>query len=286
MGSDRIMDDADLRLLLGRAALDALERVGLDVEVRLHARSGDAQAAFQQIRERLVMAQERELVKMAALGVIGAGMAHEVRNVMTGVLGFAQVASQKFAEHPDEAKELLHSVERESVRCVQILNNFLHFTRRSEAVRAPVELATVAQSVAGVVEHRAQMIGVRVALELGEDVPPVMADANELRQVLLNLVLNAVQASERGGHVRIATARGHDGWAEVRVADEGRGIAPGDESKLFTPFFTTKPAGQGTGLGLYVSRGIVQEHGGTVAVESAAGRGTTFTVRLPPSGSR
>jgi signal transduction histidine kinase len=286
MGADLLMDEADLRLLLGRAALDALERAGLDVEVRLHARTGDAAAAFQRIRESLVIAQERELVKMAALGVIGAGMAHEVRNVMTGVLGFAQVASQKWAAHPDEARELLDTVERESVRCVQILNNFLHFTRRSEAARAPVELATVAQSVARVVEHRAQMIGVRVALELGEDVPPVMGDANELRQVVLNLVLNAVQASDRGGCVRIATARGDDGWAEVQVADEGRGIAPGDESKLFTPFFTTKPAGQGTGLGLYVSRGIVQEHGGTVAVHSQAGRGTTFTVRLPSSGRR
>jgi two-component system, NtrC family, sensor kinase len=275
-----IDDDARLRLLIQREALELLERAGLDVRVVLRARAGgDAPSVFTRIRGRLADVQERALAKMAALGLIGAGVTHEVKNVMTGVLGFAQIARRKWRDAPPEAAEVIATIERESARCVEVLHNFLHFTRKSE-VRAPVVVALLVRSVAAVVEHRAHLHGVRVAAKQVGDVPAVMGDSGELRQVLLNLVLNALQASERGGEVRIVSGTDPDGWAVVRVSDDGRGIAPGDEERLFAPFFTTK--NDGTGLGLYVSRGIVQEHGGTIAVASREGHGTTFTVRLPP----
>ena len=281
-GKITIDDETALRLLLQREALDLLEREGIEAEVVLRARDGDTAEAFASLRETLAGLQDRGLVKMAALGLVGAGVTHEARNAMTGVLGFTQLMLKKWPPQTQAAQELLQGIEREAGRVIQLLNNFLHFTRSGTGARGRVDLAEVAHALVQLVNHRAQMDGVEVKLDLDDNVPDVTGDAGELRQVLLNLVLNAVQASARGGEVRIQATRGGDGWAEIRVADDGCGIASAHESKLFSPFFTTKPSDQGTGLGLYVSKQIVEEHGGTIAVTSEVGRGTTFTVRLPP----
>jgi two-component system, NtrC family, sensor kinase len=281
-GKITIDDQAALRLLLQRDTLEVLERAGIEAEVVLRARAGDTAETFASLRETLAGLQDRALVKMAALGLVGAGVTHEARNAMTGVLGFAQLVMKRWPPQSPAALELIQGIERESGRVVQLLNNFLHFTGSGMGARDRVDIAEVARSVVQVVSHRAQMDGVEVKLIVEDGVPEVAGDAGELRQVVLNLVLNALQASARGGELRIQAARGGDGWAQIRVADDGHGIASVDESKLFSPFFTTKPSGEGTGLGLYVSKRIVEEHGGTIAVATEVGRGTTFTVRLPP----
>jgi signal transduction histidine kinase len=281
-----IEDEERLSALIDRDALEALDKEGLQVRLELSARSPrpgapegpDVRARFDRARQELAQRRDRLQVKMAALGLVGAGIAHEVRNVMTGVLGFAQVAHKKWDQR-DEAKELVSAIERESVRCVEVLNNFLHFTRGRDKAQGAVDLVEVLRSVAQVVRHQAQLRGVEVVLDAPR-APAVDGHAGELRQVVLNLVLNAIQATGRGGKVRLGV-RAEPGAAIIEVADTGQGISPSDQRKLFTPFFTTKPADKGTGLGLYVCRGIVQDHGGTIGVASALGAGTTFTVRLP-----
>jgi signal transduction histidine kinase len=221
--------------------------------------------------------------RMVAMGQVSAGVVHEVRNVMTGILGFAQVAQSQ----PDPARvaELLGLIERESMRCIDILSRFLDFARRVPRTPVPVDLGDVATGVAQLVGHRLSLAQVKLALELDAATPPIAGDPGALTQVLLNLLLNAMQAMPGGGNVRVRVQPDDGGGARVVIADDGHGIPAAVRGRLAEPFVTSKPPGQGTGLGLAVSLGIVREHGGTMTVESEEGHGTTFTLRFPAPGA-
>ncbi|HEY2747280.1 MAG TPA: HAMP domain-containing sensor histidine kinase [Polyangia bacterium] len=219
---------------------------------------------------------------LAALGQVAAGVTHEVRNVMTGVLGFAQVARKRVHSQPDSVAELLALIEAESRRCVDILTRFLGFTRVPAGDAVLVELAEVVDGVCKLMAHQLNLSRVKLEVALGDDVPRVRGDAAALKQVVLNLMLNAMQAHNGAdGRVRVEARRSADGGAELLVHDDGPGVPADVAARIFEPFFTTKEVGQGTGMGLAVSRDIVEEHGGTLTLAPNDGRGATFSVKLP-----
>ena len=221
-----------------------------------------------------------QLQKLAAIGQLGAGITHEVRNVMTGILGFAQVAQRK-VDDPKPTLELLRMIEQESLRCLDILAGFLEFSRPGPRARTSLDPAELIDGAARLVRHQLSTHHVRLELAARRGVPRVAGNRGELEQVLVNLLINAQHAMPDGGRVRIGAARAPDGFAVIEVADDGPGIPAPLQARIFAPYFTTKPAGQGVGLGLALSEGIVRAHGGTLTVASAPGKGATFTVRLP-----
>ncbi|MHB8876351.1 MAG: sensor histidine kinase [Myxococcaceae bacterium] len=232
----------------------------------------------------VAQAQLVESEKLAAFGQLAAGIAHEVKNPVAGIVGLAQVAKREL-EHPERAQELLGLIEAEGLRCAELLVSFLRFVRHEGGPRSVQELAlndTVA-SAARLVAHQLKASDVSLQLELDPRSPRVKGVQHELQQVLVNLALNSQQAMPRGGTVRIETGA-VDGWAEIRFSDSGPGISEAVRGRLFEPFQTGKP-GQGTGLGLWVSQGIIREHGGSITVASRKAVGTTFCIRLPSAGA-
>jgi signal transduction histidine kinase len=218
---------------------------------------------------------------MASFGQLGAGITHEVKNPLTAIRGFAQLAL-----HGDglssATKEALQIIDRESERCVSILQNFLAFARHDPGKRSLVAVESVAARSVKLMSHQAKTSGITVHEDYGPT-PPVTGSAGQLQQVLLNLLINALQALGTRGNVWVSSRTLNDGRAEVQVRDDGPGIPIDAQERIFEPFFTTKPAGTGTGLGLSVSRKIVRDHGGDLLVESSAGQGATFKLRLPPA---
>jgi two-component system NtrC family sensor kinase len=230
--------------------------------------------------------KEKQTESLAALGQVAAGVTHEVRNVMTGILGFAQVARRRLDDKPEAACELLGLIEKETQRCVDILTQFLSFTRPRGAPKVPVDVGEVIVSVGKLTNHQLNMNRVKLEVELEPALPLALADPSALKQVVLNLVLNAMHAvGDKGGHVQLRGRRGGDGMLELSVSDDGPGVAGDVAERIFEPFFTTKPVGQGSGMGLAVSREIVEEHGGTLRLEPpGAGGGAVFMIRLPVYG--
>jgi signal transduction histidine kinase len=267
-----------------RAATEVVGEGRFDVAVDLRPRDeiGDLARSFVQMAHALRRAQA-QLVrseKLAAFGQLGAGITHELKNPLTGIVGFAQIAQRKL-DHREKLTELLRLIEAEGLRCKDILVNFLKFARhQSGRDAAPVSVNELVQSSAKIFGHQLSMNGVTVKLELDESGPSVMVNSGELQQVLLNLAMNAQQAMSDGGEVRVTT-RGDGAFAEISIADTGPGIPEELRERIFEPFFTTKPAGEGTGLGLAISYGIVRDHGGTLSLGSEPGGGAVFVIRLP-----
>jgi two-component system NtrC family sensor kinase len=218
--------------------------------------------------------------KMAAVGQLAGGVAHEINNPLAGILAFTQLLMRETPPQGD-AYSFLKEIENSALRCKRIVENLLRFSRRSPiADREAVQLNEVIDNTLFLVEHQFQLKNVTIERDLGEDVPVVRANSNQIGQVLLNLLTNAFGAMPRGGRIVVRT------WGDSKaalvglsVSDDGLGIPPRYLSKIFEPFFTTKA--DGTGLGLAVSADIVQAHGGKILVESEEGRGSTFTVMLP-----
>jgi signal transduction histidine kinase len=223
------------------------------------------------------------LERLASLGQVSAGLTHEVRNVMTGVLGFAQVARTRLVDRPETVPGLLVQIEHEIGRCLDILNHFLGFTRPDAARSEPVALGAIVDAVVRLVRHQLAMSKVRLEVRAAEGLPLVEGNAEALKQVLLNLVQNAVQAMPDGGTVRITT-RAAANRVVLEVNDTGAGVPLPLRHKIFEPFFTTKALGEGSGLGLYICRSIVASHRGElefVAPSESARSGARFRVSLP-----
>ncbi len=219
--------------------------------------------------------------KLAAFGQLGAGIAHEVKNPLAGIQGIAQLSLRGLdPSHP--LAEPLATVEKEARRCRQIIDHLLKFARQERIALEPVDVRALVDDAAAIMRHQMALHGVQLGTEVESGLPPIRGSANQLQQVLMNLMLNAQQAlQDRGGNVQIEAGRADPDGVRILVRDDGPGIPQEIRARIFEPFFTTKPKGQGTGLGLSVSFGILREHGGSIAVESEPGHGTTFTIWLP-----
>ena len=216
--------------------------------------------------------------KLAAVGLLAAGIAHEINNPLSGVVGYSKLLLERSL--PEGVRQKVEKIAQSGERCRKIVEGVLLFSRQREGgERAPIDLRSLIDRVVGIGEYQWKMHNVRVLRER-DDAAVVHADADQLEQVALNLLSNAVDAMPRGGTVRINLACEGD---EVRfsVADEGHGIPAEVLPRIFDPFFSTKEIGKGTGLGLAISYGIVQDHGGDIVVESPHGQGARFTVVLP-----
>lgn len=224
-----------------------------------------------------------QAAKLAAVGEMAAGIAHELNNPLTSVTGFAELARDAIPEG-SETRQDLEIVIREAVRARDVVRRLLDFARQSESTRANTSLNEVIEDVVALSRHLMHTSGVELKLDLEKDLPWIMADTNQMKQVLLNLVHNALQAMPTGGELTIstrATSRAGREWVVVSVRDTGVGIPQLDQARIFEPFYTTKGDQGGTGLGLSVTYGIVTDHGGQIEVESQPGAGAKFTVWLP-----
>jgi two-component system NtrC family sensor kinase len=217
--------------------------------------------------------------KMASIGRLAAGVAHEINNPLTGVLTFAHLLRDK--EHITvEDREDLDLIIRETSRAAEIVQRLLDFARERPPVAELLDLNDVIHRTVALIRAQKAFDNIQIIERFAEDLPEVMGDANQLQQVFLNLALNACGAMKDGGELVFATKE-NDGCVYIDVVDVGCGIPPENLEKIFDPFFTTKPAGKGTGLGLSVSYGIVQRHGGRLDVVSVPDEGSTFSVVLP-----
>ncbi len=222
----------------------------------------------------------RRADRLAAVGKLAAGMAHEIRNPLASMSGSVQLLKEELVTASPEHRRLMDIILRETDRLNELITDFLLFARPGHPKREPVDLAALVEetaALAGTARDRAVSVDVRMERPL-----PLVGDARELRQVFWNLIVNAEQAMPRGGRVEVRGRLADAATIEVTVRDGGDGIAAKDLPKIFDPFFTTKP--NGTGLGLAIVHRIVQSHGGTIAVTSRPGTGTTFTLRLPAAG--
>ena len=224
-----------------------------------------------------------QAAKLAAVGEMAAGIAHELNNPLTSVTGFVELALEEVLEG-SEMHQDLEIVLREALRARSVVRRLLDFARQSESVRARASLNEIVEDVVALSKHLIHSGGVKLNLDLEVALPWVLVDINQMKQVLLNLVHNALQAMPNGGEMKVLTetvARSNRDWVVVSVMDTGVGISQADLARIFEPFFTTKGNRGGTGLGLSVTYGIVTDHGGRIEVESQPGSGSKFTVWLP-----
>jgi PAS domain S-box-containing protein len=217
--------------------------------------------------------------KMASIGLLAAGVAHEVNTPLTGISSYTQMLKEQVK--PEDLRfPLLDKIEKQTFRAAKIINNLLNFARSSTAEFDVLDVNKVVLEVISLLEHQLEKTRIRLVRELGESLPPVRGNENRLQQVFFNLILNARDAMPKGGWLTVKTYADGD-TIVAEVSDTGHGISREDVKRIYDPFFTTKGGGRGTGLGLSVSYGIVQEHGGAIFVDSAPGKGTTFQVALP-----
>lgn len=244
---------------------------------------GELAVAFNDMTRRIgeVTQQLNQADKLASVGRLAAGIAHEINNPLTGVLSYASLLRKRMGSDA-AACEDLDVIVRETIRCRGIIRELLDFARPTPPTRKPTDLNEVARRSISVVMSQLALNQVQLALDLAPDLPPVPADGNQIQQVLVNLLLNAADAiGSGGGTIRVSSAVPNGGpLAEIAVEDSGSGISPENLPHVFEPFFTTKGS-RGTGLGLAVSWGILQHHGGRLDVESGPAQGTRFTLRLP-----
>jgi len=223
--------------------------------------------------------QQRE--KLSSIGLLAAGVAHEVNTPLTGVSSYTQMLLGMLNE-TDPKHALLQKVRTQAERATNIVNNLLNFSRTGSATEfAELDIARVLDDTLQLLEPQLRRNQIELVRSYGDDVPEAYGNAGKLQQVFTNLILNARDAIPDGGRITVATDTADDGSPIVEISDTGIGIAPENVAKIYDPFYTTKGVGQGTGLGLAVSYGIVQEHAGRISVESTPGRGTTFRITLP-----
>jgi two-component system NtrC family sensor kinase len=236
-------------------------------------------------QNRLIMSE-----KQASVGRLAAGVAHEINNPLTGVLTYTHMLLRR-RDLSDDIRGDLQTIAEATERVRKIVKGLLDFSRQTKPDRELVDVNKLVGSTIALMENQALVKGVKLSFTPAENLKTVNMDRNQFQSVLLNLIINAMDATKPGDSVTLSTRNSalinEDGQTgiEIEVADTGCGIPPEHILKLFDPFFTTKEVGHGTGLGLSVSLGIVQRHGGTIRVDSEVGKGSTFTVWVPLEGS-
>jgi PAS domain S-box-containing protein len=218
--------------------------------------------------------------KLAAIGELVAGVAHELNNPLTGISTFAQLLLEDNLQ--GEQLESVSLIKREADRAIGVIRDLLLFARKTDARDVPVDINTIVKHTVRLRALASRSGGIDVHMRLDESNPQARGDEQKLQQVLLNLLVNAESAMEgtQLRHLSLTTQRKHS-MVQIVISDTGHGMPPAVSQRVFEPFFTTKPPGEGTGLGLSVSYGIIQAHEGTISVESTPEVGTTFTILLP-----
>lgn len=231
--------------------------------------------------------------KMSSIGVLATGIAHEINNPLTSVAGYAEALLRRFRDEPTLGKDnrldvfpkYLEVIVREAYHCKGIIGNLLNFGRKSDGLIGTVNLNVLLLEILELLRHQPNYGDLEIVSDLKENLPSILGDPSGLRQVFMNLLLNACYAIKDGGRVEISTTYSdNDRAIYVQVRDTGCGIANNVIDRIWDPFFTTKEVGQGVGLGLALSYNIVKRHGGEISVKSCIGEGSQFTVRLPVRG--
>jgi len=232
-------------------------------------------------RTRKIEQMQQELIhseKMASLGELVAGIAHEINNPLTGIMVFTAMTIEK-PELEEAVREDLRIVLGETQRCADIVKGLLDFSRETLPAKQEIDVNGLIETTFTLLERQVAFQNIRIEKSYAHDLPWILADPTQLKQVVVNMLLNASQAMDQGGVLAVATRTAKDGWVEISIADSGCGISRDRIKNIFDPFYTTKK--QGTGLGLSVSYGIIHNHGGSIEVESEIGVGTTFQIALP-----
>ncbi len=221
--------------------------------------------------------------KLRAVGTLTAGVAHELNNPLNNLMLTGHMLLEDYHNLSDEDRlDMIQDVANETARCKKIIANLLDFARESESAMVMLNLGEVLDETVTLAANQINLAGIEVKLDIQPGLPPICGDKQQLTQVFLNLVLNAVDVTQKGGRLDISARRSDEtGFVDVLVKDYGPGIPEHILSSIFDPFFTTKAKRGGTGLGLSVSQGIVGKHGGEIRVDSKPGRGTVFVVTLP-----
>ena len=236
--------------------------------------------AFEDITSRVRLEEQlRENDKLSSIGLLAAGVAHEVNTPLTGISSYTQMLLTQ-TPSSDVKHSILEKIHRQTIRASDIVNNLLNFSRTGNASFSQLSIAKLLDDTLQLLELQIRNTRIEIVREYSHTLPPVLGQAGKLQQVFLNLILNARDAMPDGGTLRIS-ASVHEDSLVVDFADTGEGIPSEYIAKIYDPFFTTKEVGRGTGLGLAVSYGIIQEHSGRIFVESEPGHGTCFRVKLP-----
>jgi two-component system NtrC family sensor kinase len=232
--------------------------------------------------QRLMQSKLLQTEKMAGLGQLVSGIAHELNNPLTSIIGYSQLLLGRRLTAPQEADGRL--IHQEAERAARIVKNLLLFAREARPERRSVYLNEIVERTLALRNYELRVENIELSQDLAPDLPPVVADPAQLQQVLLNLLVNAEQAIRQGsgeGSIRVRTRKSPRGRVSFEILDSGPGIPQEIIPRIFDPFFSTKPSGAGTGLGLSITCGIVKEHGGEIFVQSQLGHGAKFTVELP-----
>jgi signal transduction histidine kinase len=265
--------------------LVAMQLIRVESERKARAALDKAYNELSEYDKRLRENQEQliQAEKLASMGQMAASIAHEVNNPLAGVLIYTQllakkINSDKFSK--EGALESLAKMEAELTRSTRLIRNLLDFARQSPPALRDVQVNDVLERALDLAAFSAEPKGIKIEKHLSPSLPLVTADSDQLQQVSLNLITNALQAMPEGGRLTLRTSA-DDNQLKIEVQDTGQGISKENMHKLFTPFFTTKEKGKGVGLGLAVAYGIIQRHKGRIEVQSKEGEGTTFTIYLP-----
>ena len=225
--------------------------------------------------------------KMASIGKMAAVVAHEINNPLSGILTYAKLLRKWLDrgftgnEQRQEALQCLDLIAGESRRCGDLVKNLLTFSRTAPMNVEPSDINAVFDRCTRLVQHQLELSGIQLHLELAKDLPPVLCDAAQIEQVVLALTMNAIDAMPRGGNLWLSTKILESQELQMQVRDDGMGIPPEILPQIFEPFLTTKESSHGVGLGLAISRSIMDRHNGHIEVQSEAAKGTTFTLTLP-----
>jgi two-component system NtrC family sensor kinase len=250
---------------------DAIEGWTQTLEHRVQERTQE----LQRVQDQLIRAG-----KMAALGELAAGVAHEINNPLTGVLTFSSLMLKKADESHPWRKDL-ENVVQQTTRCRNIVKGLLDFARQRKPDKKEWDIHLLIDNTLTLLAEQVRFQNIKIDKQFKAGIPMLFVDGDQIQQVFMNILLNAADAmAGNGGNLSIKTDL-KDGSAEISFTDTGCGISKEHLSKLFDPFFTTKETGKGTGLGLAISYGIVQSHGGDIEVESQVGKGSTFRIKLP-----
>jgi len=263
---------------VSKGEIGVLQRTFLEMLSSLKERDRQLKAASE------IKLQQSE--KQASIGRLAAGVAHEINNPLTGVLTFTHMLLKR-KDLDEEVISDLNTIANATDRVRSIVKGLLDFSRQTDIEVAETDINELIRSTLPLVHNQALVKGIKFCFDPGVAIPKRTLDRNQIQSVIMNIIINAIDATEAGGHITITTSLGisagkfNQRGVEIAITDTGHGIMPEDLDKLFDPFFTTKEVGKGTGLGLSVSYGIVERHGGIIRVKSKVGQGSTFIVWLP-----